>query len=451
MSESDIQIPPSTLRRILEDKGETAVILLMRHSARDELPANDVGYSLPITARGWEIAQQLGVILGNRLKSIYTSPLSRCVQTAEALKLGAGNSCEIKHDRSLGDPGIFVFDGHLAFTNWKNLGHEGVMAHMVKEETSLPGMVNTRFGAHHLIQRMLYLANGEIGFHVFVTHDTLVTATVAKILDKPLSIEGWPLFLESAFFWKEGKNLVAAYRETIQSSNNFPNIKFDEPELIDFARIEVGLTIGFNCNAHFFVAGGAFKTLISGKPARDLDVWAASEIDRQLIVEALLAQGAKRLEENQYHEKFVCRNRVVDVPKSVNCDSLDALFERFDIALSAVGVEFNHRQAIAAHVHSSLSESLLKREIKLLHPLRNPKYVLTTLERMFRYGSELNFSISESDINFIWNFFESQETTMRQGMIERFLRTSIEPSRILEELKRRNLENSMMCTSSDLT
>ena len=316
MNESDFKIPVSTLRRISEDNGDSEIILLMRHSIRGELPENDVGYDVPITERGREIAQQLGEVIGTRLKSIHTSPVGRCVQTAEALRSGAGSSHEIKLDRLLGDPGIFVCDGRLAFNNWKLLGQQGVMAHMINEVEALPGMVNTQFGAQRLIQHMFCLTGGEIGIHVFVTHDTLVEATVAKMFERGFAVGCPPVFLESAFFWKDGNNTVAAYRDEIRLLDGFPNFRFDHAEIVDFARIELGLSLGFDCNAHFFIAGGTFKTLISGKPTRDLDIWAASESDRQVMIDTLLTKGAQRLSETEFSETFIFRNRMLDIPRA---------------------------------------------------------------------------------------------------------------------------------------
>ena len=51
------------------------------------------------------------------------------------------------------------------------------------------------------------------GLHVFITHDSLVTTTVARTLGRSLSKADWPLFLEGAFFWREGQSIGVAYRD----------------------------------------------------------------------------------------------------------------------------------------------------------------------------------------------------------------------------------------------
>ena len=64
----------------------------------------------------------------------------RCVQTAEALRAGASVEIPIVVDRLLGDPGVFVVDEKVAWANWEERGHEGVMAHLVSGHEPLPGM-----------------------------------------------------------------------------------------------------------------------------------------------------------------------------------------------------------------------------------------------------------------------------------------------------------------------
>ena len=119
---------------------EQPVALLLRHAARAPLPPDGVGYTLPITEAGAELGRELGRLLGRRLRSLRSSPLVRCLQTAEVLRGGAGADLPIVSDRLLGDPGIYVIDEQLAWTQWQTLGHEGVMHHLVSSSHALPGM-----------------------------------------------------------------------------------------------------------------------------------------------------------------------------------------------------------------------------------------------------------------------------------------------------------------------
>ena len=188
------------------------VAMLLRHSVRGDLPTDNAGNAVPITDEGRRLAWALGDMLRGRMRRIHTSPVLRCVQTAEALSAGAETNLSILHDRMLGDPGVYVLNGQLAWANWERLGHEGVVLHLVGSSEVLPGMACPDKAARHLVNHMLAAAD-EPGLHVFVTHDALVMPTAARMLGKTLAKSDWPLFLEAAFFWKSDAGVHIAYRD----------------------------------------------------------------------------------------------------------------------------------------------------------------------------------------------------------------------------------------------
>ena len=140
MIQTNWRNPASVLHWLGSCPAEEPVALLLRHAARAPLPPDDVGYTLPITEAGAELGRELGRLLGRRLRSLRSSPLVRCLQTAEVLRFGAGADLPIVADRLLGDPGVYVIDEQLAWTQWQTLGHEGVMQHLVSSSHALPGM-----------------------------------------------------------------------------------------------------------------------------------------------------------------------------------------------------------------------------------------------------------------------------------------------------------------------
>ncbi|MFE8071988.1 histidine phosphatase family protein [Marinobacteraceae bacterium S3BR75-40.1] len=188
------------------------VVVLLRHSIRDELPPDGIGYMLPITEEGKQQGEKLGQILGDRLKTLHSSPLARCLETADALNKGAGLELPITEDRLLGDPGVFVIDGELAWSNWERLGSKGVMRHLITENDALPGMARPGEAAHRLVSHMLAASENRVGMHVFVTHDSLVMATAARLLWEPLDQGAYPDYLEGVFFWQGDGGIHTAYR-----------------------------------------------------------------------------------------------------------------------------------------------------------------------------------------------------------------------------------------------
>jgi hypothetical protein len=176
---------------------------------------------------------------------------------------------------------------------------------------------------------------------------------------------------------------------------------------------------------------------LTGRPPRDLDLWAPSSQDREQLVAALLERGARRLDERPFAEAFDICDRVVEVPRQVEPATLEARLARFDIALSAVGAEHLPGGAFRAYVDPSALASVERQEVLLLKPLVNWKYALATPERIRRYGVELGFAVPAGEEAEIWRVFDSQSPEMRQGMLERLERACSGGSGVREEASRR--------------
>jgi broad specificity phosphatase PhoE len=436
MNAVDWTIPPSVLRHLERIPADRPVVLLLRHSVRDDLPDNDAGYAMPITDVGRRLAIELGGKLRGRLRTLHASPFLRCLQTAEALREGAGVEQTIVRDPLIGAPGVFVLDGRRAWPNWERLGYEGLMAHIVSRSEALPGMARPDEAARFLVQHMLAIAGQVPGVHVFVTHDFLVTATVARLLGRPFGIQEWPVYLEGAFFWRGVDGLHTAYRDD-EGTRSVPLCSLCEDDVVEHARREIAATVGFDSGARFFLAGGAFKTLLSGRPSRDLDLWAPSPSDRGLLVRALQERGARPLPPSPFGEAVEIADRVVEISHKVEPPTLEERLGRFDIALSAVGVEHCPDGSCSAFIHPLARESVLRQAVLLLKPLVSWKYALATLERMRRYAAELGFVSPPEEEAEVWRVFEAQTPEMKEGMMERYRRTARGGYGILEEADRR--------------
>lgn len=213
MSKAQSTISSSVLRWLSEIPSDRPIALLLRHAARPDLPENDVGYSLPITDLGARLSAELGTLIRGRLRSLHSSPLTRCLQTAEQIKYGATAKTSIEQSGFLGDPGIYVENPQLAWTNWQSMGNESVMAHMASADHALPGMIHPDKAATTLVRYMLAKAGALNGLHVFVTHDVLLSVTIARFWDRESVSNPWPEYLEGAFFWENDLNKFIAFRE----------------------------------------------------------------------------------------------------------------------------------------------------------------------------------------------------------------------------------------------
>lgn len=209
----DWRISLSTTRWLAEVPADAPVAVLLRHSVRGPLPRGDAGNAVPLTREGVRLARRLGAMLGERLHTLHTSPLPRCAQTAEALRSGAEVDVPIVSDRLLGDPGVYVIDACRAWSNWEAFGHEAVVQSLASGSSALPGMADPDTAARGLVRHMLAIAGDRPGLHLFITHDFVITVTVARLLGEPLERGDWPGYLEGAFFRQAGGCISTAYRD----------------------------------------------------------------------------------------------------------------------------------------------------------------------------------------------------------------------------------------------
>jgi len=187
--------------------------LLLRHAERPPLPTHEPGTEVALTAAGREACQRLGQALGHQLLGLNTSPVPRCLETAEMLRAGAGASCPVVQDRMLGDPGVFVVDPKQAWTSWLGSGADAIARALMTGQAVPPGFAEAGQATRALAAHLSGHLPAAPGVHVFVTHDTLLGPFVAQGLGRVLNAALWPGFLHGALLWRDGEQLVLAYRE----------------------------------------------------------------------------------------------------------------------------------------------------------------------------------------------------------------------------------------------
>ena len=192
-----------------------------------------------------------------------------------------------------------------------------------------------------------------------------------------------------------------------------------QADVVDFARREIAATVGLDCPARFFLSGGAFKSLLTGKQPRDLDLWAPSPEDRELLVRRLEERGATPLPRRPYSDAWMLDGQVVEIPVKTEPDTLEERHGRYDIALSAVGVEHDRGRSWRAVIHPLAARSVERREVLLLKPLVNRWHALTTLERLRRYAGELDFAVPASEDDEVWAVFDAADADEQRRMLER--------------------------------
>ena len=182
--------------------------LVIRHAEREEIPAGTFGHDVNLTAEGTQAAEHLGAaLLEYRGLTVVSSPVPRCVQTAQAMLRSAGSSAEVQTDRRLGDPGAFIVDAETAGPLFLELPIPEIARRQIQDAVPLPGMRPTPEGVEILLELVTSPLNKEGRLHIFVTHDIILSVLVASILQSSVEETGWPGYLEGMLLWRSDERL----------------------------------------------------------------------------------------------------------------------------------------------------------------------------------------------------------------------------------------------------
>lgn len=147
--------------------------LLIRHAERDEIKDSEFGNDVLLTENGKRDAEKLGKSLSEyNVIRIYTSPVERCVQTAQFIKKGLQKNVEIVITNELGDPGFHVADADLAGKTYIN--HGFVKSYNDFSNGKLPEGWATLDYLKSYANEFLQSKTEYGGVTVFVSHDSLI-------------------------------------------------------------------------------------------------------------------------------------------------------------------------------------------------------------------------------------------------------------------------------------
>ena len=204
--------------KIAPDRADISLIL--RHAEREVFPVGALGTEVPLTARGVGSAEMLGEMLpASRTVSAVSSPVPRCVQTADAILRGVGRDGNPVLDHRLGDPGPFVVDPEACGRLFLELPISEVVQRQLSDAQPPMGMRSTSEG----VEMLLGLAADHLGWqgrlNIYVTHDAILAVLVAHLFRLPLQEAGWPGFLDGLLLWRSAERLHFTWRGLHQASH----------------------------------------------------------------------------------------------------------------------------------------------------------------------------------------------------------------------------------------
>lgn len=163
--------------------------LIIRHADRDKIPEGEFGDDIMLNKNGVKNA----LIFGDKFKQtsinkIFTSPIGRCVQTAELISKGSKQNVEIQATEILGAPGIFISDDKLAGSFFMETNLKTIY-NMLINNISVRGMRDLKT-ACILFEKFINENSVNNKLTIFVTHDYFIA------------------FLEYYFYKKKYKNKI---------------------------------------------------------------------------------------------------------------------------------------------------------------------------------------------------------------------------------------------------
>lgn len=177
--------------------------LLIRHGDRDKIPHGSFGNEVLLNKKGKQNALKFGEnITELKVNKILTSPVGRCVQTAELIAKGYGRNIEIIETTALGAPGLHIYDEVDAGKFILKYGFDEMYKRFISE-AEIPG-VPTIAELNQSITNFLNQNTSQNGLTIFVSHDMLIAFYHYSINKTVYTKENWIQYL-TGLILKNGK------------------------------------------------------------------------------------------------------------------------------------------------------------------------------------------------------------------------------------------------------
>ena len=194
--------------------------LVLRHAEREAIPPGTFGEHVRLTAAGVADAEHLGSLLSARdVAGMRSSPLVRCLQTADAIARGAGWDAGAVPDRLLGDHGPFVVDVSVCGPRFLEVGIRELVRRQLGGGDPPGGMRPTVAGVGMLLDRVAADLGRNGCLHVHVTHDAILAVLVGRLYR--LNVDGfaWPGYLDGLLLWRREGRLHFSWPGLRQASH----------------------------------------------------------------------------------------------------------------------------------------------------------------------------------------------------------------------------------------
>ncbi|MBK7214694.1 MAG: histidine phosphatase family protein [Bacteroidales bacterium] len=177
--------------------------IFLRHADRYKIPEGEFGNDIELNEMGFSRSVEFGKsISALKINRIFTSPVKRCIQTAEHIRKGLGKNIPIEITKILGDPGAFVEDDKLAAESFLSHGFEYCYESLLSQ-LPLPGNRNIIEGAEILTDFIEKSSENE-GVNVFISHDMIVALYAYAAFKRKYELgENWVKYIDGLYIKHE--------------------------------------------------------------------------------------------------------------------------------------------------------------------------------------------------------------------------------------------------------
>ncbi len=208
-------LPDSMMPSVSLLPTDKRLILFTRHSLRERSDGNGfASYQLPLTPKGRVLAKSWGRWLdGNLPYSLdvdsISSPIGRCIDTAQLMQEGAGLQRSITHQSLLVEPGSLVTEPETVSEVFKEIGVLNFINRFL--QGNIEGTKNAYQGGLDILSLFYQHQPKQGHLMLAVSHDTLLSAFLAVMFDTPeIGWNDWPKMMEGVFLWFDDKPFIEA-------------------------------------------------------------------------------------------------------------------------------------------------------------------------------------------------------------------------------------------------
>jgi broad specificity phosphatase PhoE len=183
-------------------------LAIFRHAEKSTNMKSSDENSITLTQRGEESSREFGkefINLYQNISFLKSSPIKRCIRTAELFIEGTSKNIKIFLSKNLGDPGVFIENEIVAAKHFKKNKCKNIIQCQING-INLEGIRDIRIGVKMLLEDILLdLKRNEIT--LYITHDVIMIPFICYLTDNLISLLNWINYLEGFYLWSKNNNI----------------------------------------------------------------------------------------------------------------------------------------------------------------------------------------------------------------------------------------------------